>query len=255
MPNKRLTILSGPACVGKGPLLAALNRFHSEIRYGEVPVIKSKESRGDKPRPDELDKWDDPSYFRTAEEIKKLGGSPQFLVGDCRGFPQAVDLQKVDSADTEIILIEIYHTIGRQLRVSKYLKSVEVNAVFLSPIGQQEIALLRACNVCLTGYLQGLMAHKQLMRAQFQRKMIDRALLADIQARAADAIDELRSAPDYGCVIVNRDGEGSENWNRRQSGEFSGEPRGDAKVSLDVLVDIIRGNKPQSVEHWRHGVV
>lgn len=202
-----------------------------------------------------MDKWNNPRFFRTTEEIRGLIGNPQYLVGDCRGFPQAVDLHEVDSVDADIILIEIYHTIGRQLRAPKYLESVDISTVFLSPISQNEIVLLRACNVCPVAYVKGLIVHKQITRVKFQQKTIDRALLADIESRATDAVDELRSAPEYSYVIVNHDGEGAENWNRKPDGEFLDEPRGDAKIALDALVEILNGIVLETIERWTHGTI
>lgn len=33
---KKLVVLSGPSCVGKGPLRAALRRCHADIKYADV---------------------------------------------------------------------------------------------------------------------------------------------------------------------------------------------------------------------------
>lgn len=255
MLTKRLVILSGPSCVGKGPVASAVKKFHPEINYESVPVIKSKESRGNKPRPDEVDIWDNPDFFRMNDEIAELRNYSRYIVGDCRGFLQAIDLEKVTKAKGDLIFVEIYHTLGRQLRTSRYLSDTKITTLFMSPLSQKEVQLLRACKVCLTSYLKGLMAQKQLVRAGFQRKSVDRALLEDIETRAEDAIDELRSAPDYTFVIVNHDGEGCANWGRKPDGEFTQEPRGDAKGSMDTLVAIMRNENPTNVEQWPHGAI
>ena len=66
---KRLVILSGPSCVGKGPVVAAVKKFKIEIEHEEIPVIKSRESRNNIPRPDDEKVWKNKDYWRTAEEI------------------------------------------------------------------------------------------------------------------------------------------------------------------------------------------
>ena len=66
--KKRLIILSGPSCVGKSPLTAAVKKFQPEIKFVQVAVIKSKESRYDKPRPDELAVWKNPDCWRMMAE-------------------------------------------------------------------------------------------------------------------------------------------------------------------------------------------
>ncbi len=252
---KQLVILSGPSCVGKGPLAAAVERFHADIKYAAVPVIKSTESRRGEPRPDDKIVWENSDYWRNADEIMKERKNPRFIVGDCRGFPQAIDLDKVAQSSTDLVFVEAYHTIGRQLIGSKYLKNDQVTTVFLSPFGAQEIGFLRACGLGVATAIRGAMVFKQVNRATFQGKRIDRALLKDIEERANDAIDELRSASDYTFIIVNHDGEGSPNWKRDPAGGFTSEPHGDAKRALSSLTDILLGKSPGNVEHWPHGTV
>ena len=252
---KQLVILSGPACVGKGPLADAIKHFHSEIKYVTVPVIKSKDSRVGGPRPDDEPVWNNADYWRTADEIMKLKSNPRYIVGDCRGFPQAIDLDKVVQSATDLVFVEAYHTLGRQLLASEYLKNVQVKTVFLSPLGAQEIGFLRAGGACLAALVKGVMVLKQVNRATFQGKRIDRALLLDIETRADDAIDELRSASDYTFVIVSHDGEGAPNWKRDRGGTFAAEPEGDAKRAVSSMVDILLGKSPGNVEHWPHGTV
>ena len=87
--QKRLIALSGPSCVGKGPLLAAAREFHGELPFDLVAVIKSRESRRGSPRPDEALLWDNPDYFRPCPEIKRLRGD-RYLHATVR-VPQALD--------------------------------------------------------------------------------------------------------------------------------------------------------------------
>ena len=131
MTERRFTILSGPSCVGKGPLVAALSEFHPDVKYAQIPVIKSKDSRLKGPRPEEVAVWVNPDYFRSTPEILRLKNNPVFVVGVCRGLPQAVDLSKVQETDAELLFIEIYHTIGAALVASSFLTDVKLATIFL----------------------------------------------------------------------------------------------------------------------------
>ena len=250
MSDKRFAILSGPSCVGKGPLIGALNRFHPELRYAQIPVIKSKESRSKGPRPEEVAVWDNPDFFRTKKDIFDLEGNPQYLVGDCRGLPQAVDLQKVQETKVELLFVEIYHTIGAKLVESTFLTDVELVTLFLSPLRRQEIDDLKKAGVSLEEYLTQIMLHKQLVRARYQGKEVDAKLINDALSRARDSISELKSACKYSHVIVNHDGEGSPNWHRLPGGVFIARPEGDAGRAVTALVHILGDSAAAQVENW-----
>jgi guanylate kinase len=250
MADKRFTILSGPSCVGKGPLVAALKRFHPDVEYAPIPVIKSKESRPKGPRPEEKAVWDNSDYFRPKAEILALSGNPQYLVGECRGLPQAVDLNQVQKTEADLFFIEIYHTIGAELVKSTYLTDVDITTVFVAPIGRQEIEDLRSTDVDLAEYLTWIMLHKQMVRARYQRKPVDATLVKNARGRAEDAISELRSASGYSHVIVNNDGEGSTNWHRLPSGIFTAEPEGDAGRAVSTLLHILGGSEAAEAENW-----
>jgi guanylate kinase len=131
---------------------------------------------------------------------------------------------------------------------------MDVQTVFLSPISEQDIERLKREQNEWQTHIKELMTTKQRDRATFQGKdPTDTEVAGDIRKRAADAILELQSAPQYTCVIVNHDGEGSLNWKRSPDGSFSdGEPCADAKATVDALAAILHGEKPQSrvVEYW-----
>ncbi|MBW8034772.1 MAG: hypothetical protein FVQ79_03735 [Planctomycetes bacterium] len=250
MSARIFTLLSGPSCVGKGPLLAALNTFHPDLKYSEIPVIKSKDSRPDGPRPGEERMWEDEDFFRTTEDLCKLENNPQFLVGECRRLRQAVDLEKVNKSQSELLLIEIYHTLGAKLLESTFLREVQVKRLFLSPISRVEIEDLKAANVDVADHVRKLMISKQLARAKYQGKKA--AVSEDIEERAADTYKELQYACSCDRVIVNHDGEGSPNWNRLPNGQFTDQPGGDAYRALAALLYILRGSEPPGqCEDWK----
>ena len=87
----RLIILSGPSCVGKGPLHTAFNNFYPELAANlQKLVLYNCRS----PRPGEIDGKD--YYFRSREEIDGLREKKNFVVLDVRGDLQAVDLNDVE---------------------------------------------------------------------------------------------------------------------------------------------------------------
>ena len=190
--GSRLVLLSGPSCVGKGPLVAAIDEFFPDIAYSSVPVIKSKESRGGQPRPDEVEIWDNPDYFRTAEEISALA-PPRYLVGDCRGYAQAIDLDKILGAERDLVVLEVYHTIGAQLSgVKDSLYAVDKVSVFLSPISMEEIERLKADGTDLSPHLSKHMLAKLINRIAFQGKDDSGQTSTDNALRALDAFSELQ---------------------------------------------------------------
>ncbi len=246
MSEKRCVILSGPSGVGKGPLVASLNRFHPEIRYEQIPVIKSKESRPQGPRPEETPFFDNPDYFLETNEILHLADDPQYLVGYCRGLPQAIDINKIQNTRDNLLFVELYHTIGAKLVKSKHLTGVNVVSIFLSPLGRQEIQDLKSSGVNIGQYLCQIMLHKQLVRGRY----LENIDLEDALYSSRDSFSELPSACIYSHVIVNHDGEGSPNWNRLPGGEFIARPEGDAGRSLSALEQIIKNSAAVNAETW-----
>lgn len=75
----KLIILSGPSCVGKGPLISALGRFCSHLIIArEKRVIHNSRSQG----PGERDGVDD--HFRTRSPIAAFREDINYPVGDAR---------------------------------------------------------------------------------------------------------------------------------------------------------------------------
>jgi len=250
MAKRTLAILCGPSCVGKGPLVAALNRFYPDLSYAPIPVIKSKESRVKGPRPDEEEIWDNPDFFRMEEDLLNLDKDPRYLVGDCRGLPQAVDLERIRQADDPLAFLEIHHTIGLKLAGTGSLSDARCLTLFLSPLGRQEIEDLKAAGVDLSGYLTNVMLHKQLRRGRYHGKTIDASFVQDAHQRAGDSFSELQSARLFSHVIVNHDGEGHPNWRRLPNGVFAAPPEGDAGRAVECLARLLSGAEPAGVENW-----
>jgi guanylate kinase len=97
-PNRRgrLVILSGPSCVGKTPLRAALARLYPEL-WRRLEMIVLFNTRA--PRPGERDGVD--YHFRSRTEVEALQGSGRFAVLEVRGDLQALDVEELKRCSSE----------------------------------------------------------------------------------------------------------------------------------------------------------
>lgn len=253
----RVVLLSGPSCVGKGPLVASIDTFFPDIAYSTVPVIKAKESRPKGPRPDEVTLWDNPRYFRTADEITKLARqyqyAPRYIVGDCRGLPQAIDLDEILGAEYDLVLVEAYHTLGSQLRgLTNALYGSDKISAFVSPVSEKEIEEWRSQGVDLGPKLQEIMFDKLKVRTKYQGENPDDPKISESNMkRAGDAYSELQRAHTYTHVLVNHDGEGHSNWNRTPEGRFTARSFGDALKVMEAFAEVLRTGNTQYAEHWK----
>ncbi len=246
---KRLIALSGPSCGGKGPLLASAVEFHAELGLTTFSVIKSRESRGLEPRPDEAGIWDDPDYFRPREELESLEGD-RYVGAVSHGHLQVLDLARVLSAPTNLVVIEACQEITRELPASNYLRDIGLTTVFVSPLGSEEIDRLQACHVNVAEYLKGLAVRRLAARAAYHGRSIDDTFLADVAVRAGDSVEELRMAHFFDYVLVSRSGEGSPDWNRAPSGQFHGSPKGEAAATLEAFTQLLAGSPAPALETW-----
>ena len=249
MTGKRLIAISGPSCGAKGPLLAAVAEFRRDLEFYTFSVIKSRESRGDVSRPDEIEIWDDPDYFRPRAEIESLSGD-RYIHAVSHGFPQVLDLDRIVSVPGGLVVLEASQEIARQLPEANCLREIDVTTVFVSPLGSEEIARLQACGVNVAEYLKGLGVRRLLARAAFHGRAVDDAFLADVAVRAGDAVEELRTAHWFDHVLVSRSGEGSPDWNRDASGRFVGRPEREAAETLETFVQLLAGLPAPRLESW-----
>jgi len=238
--KKRLILLSGPSCVGKGPLTAAVKHFRPEVKFTKLSVIKSKHSRNHVPRPDEHTVWDNPDCWRTEEEIAALEGNDHYVIGKCFGFSQAVNLDLIVNYPEQMILMEMYYPIVPRLLAAERLKSITIETVFVSPVSNDEIEIIKSLGMDSDLFIKSLMADKQYQRIAFHKRKLDSEFLQDVKKRIDDSVLEIAASKNYKHIIVNRDGEGSPNWNRLADGTFIGEPVGDAKVAMERLAEILK---------------
>jgi guanylate kinase len=237
----RLIILSGPSCVGKGPLHSAFTNFYPELA-AKLKKLVLYNSRS--PRPGEIDGQD--YHFRSRDEVTKLQAKENFAVLDVRGDVQAVDLKEAEqtlaAAD---LFFEGNPFVGRKL-LESFASKFAVLSIFLAPLSGEEILFLHSQGRThsFADFLTDVMRRKLLRRTQRQKSILSLKDLENIERRAASAYSELKEAWHFEHVIPNHDGEDSENWNAFYF------PVGDARKALLAFADLIGGKVPLLVEKW-----
>jgi guanylate kinase len=224
-------ILSGPSCVGKGPLLAALRRCHPDLPFVE-PVVHTSRP----PRPGERDGVE--FHFRSAETIR---GYPveRFFVYPMRHQLRAIDLDEVERLlrTHERVLMELHPAqVGPfrgHPRVAAAAERFRVAALLLQPLAIAEAEALAAhAGADPAAAVADVMRVKQIARAHSLGMLLTAAELADIDVRAEHAWAEMQERDGFDQILVNHDAEGSDHW------RFT-PPIGDAGRTLAALVELL----------------
>ena len=238
---KRFIVLSGPSCVGKGPLHTAFSNFYPELAANlKKLVLYNCRS----PRPGEID--GEAYHFRSREEIEGLRKKEGFIVLDVRGDLQAVDLQEAErTLQAGDLFFEGNPFVGRKLQEA-FASKVTVLSIFLAPISKEEILFLQSQERgrSLADLVTDVMRRKLLRRTQRQKNILSLKDLENIERRAASAFAELKEAWNFEYVIPNHDGEDSENWNAFYY------PLGDSRKALLAFSDLVAGKASPLVEKW-----
>jgi guanylate kinase len=237
----RFIILSGPSCVGKGPLHNAFNKFYPEeaARLSKLVLYNCRS-----PRPGEIDGKD--YHFRSREEIEGFRSKGNFIVLDVRGDLQAVDLDNVGQGlAAGDLFYEGNPFIGRKLQEALGSKA-NLLSIFLTPLSREEIQFLQSPErkLSLPDFLTDIMRRKLLRRTQRQKGILSLKDPENIERRASSAYVELKEAWHFDYVIPNHDGEDSENWDAFYY------PVGDAYKTLLAFADLVTGRVPAAVEKW-----
>ena len=242
----RLVILSGPSCVGKGPLHRALKLFYLQLA-GELKKVVLYDSRA--PRPSEVDGVD--FHFRTREYIEQLRSKDNFLVTDVRGDLQALDLKYLrETIAAGNAFFEGNPVIGMELMGLAQREKIACLSVFLSPLSKAEIEDIRSRrNINFEMMLTDMMRRKLLRRTKKQKGILSPADIENIEVRAGSAYKEMKEAWRYDFVIPNHDGEDSENW------DAFGYPVGDARVALLCFAEILSCGNPTYARKWSEGLL
>ncbi len=244
----RFVMLSGPSCVGKGPLYSALRKFYPDLagRLQQVVLYNSRD-----PRPGELEGVD--YYFRPRAEIEELAQKPGFTSAIVRGDLQAIEIASIQAilSQDKDAFFEGNPFIPAQLGELKELQQIPTLKVFLSPLSQEEIVFLKdpQQRTNLEKLLPDIMRRKLLRRTKRQKINLALKDLENIEKRAASAIVELREAWKFDHIIAIHDGEDSEHWDAFYY------PLGDARKALLAFAALLRDETPPGVEHWEKNLV
>lgn len=240
MPH--LVILTGPSCVGKSPLLKALQRFYPAVAQRLQPLVLFNDRA---PRPGEVDGI--AYHFRPRADIEQLQGRPGFVVLPVRRDLQALEIAQVLRAleAGNLPLFEGNAYIAEALLSAMELSQVPKLSLFLSPLSHEEIVTLRAQpGLDLAVVVADVMREKLRRRTLKHKGTLSDQDLQDIEARCGAAYRELQYAPRFDWVLPNHDGEDSDNWT------IAGHPLGEARRSLLDFVAILQGQPPQWAERW-----
>jgi guanylate kinase len=91
--KKKIVVLSGPSCVGKGPLKQAVRRYHPEIKLAELVLCTSRKPRfRAETRTYEVHGID--FYFLPRSMFDQLDKN-RFIVANGRSDVQAIDISQV----------------------------------------------------------------------------------------------------------------------------------------------------------------
>lgn len=238
----RLIILSGPSCVGKGPLLAALRKVYPQVA-DRLTKFVLYDSRA--PRPGEVDGLD--YHFRSRAEIESLRGRAGFSVFEVRNDLQAMDTRDLErKLDASDVLFEGNPFIGSNLLDFGRDRQVKSLSVFLSPLSREEIVELKAKQpgVCLSDFVTDVMRRKLLRRTQRQKGILSLRDLENIEIRASSALGEMQQGWRFDHVIPNHDGEDSDHWDAFYH------PIGDARQTLHAWANLLAGRLGPPVETW-----
>jgi guanylate kinase len=238
----RLVILSGPSCIGKGPLHAALKRLYPDVaeQFQKIVLHNSRP-----PRPGEQDGVD--YHFRTRGQIEALRDEDNYVVMEVRGDLQALNLaelaERLDHGDA---FFEGNPFVGGELLTCPLPEGAERLSIFLSPLSRAEIAELKAPerHLDLPSFVADIMRRKLLRRTQRQKAILSLKDLEDIERRCTSAYREMTMAHQFQHVLPNHDGEDSENWDAFYY------PVADARRTLRAVVDLLEGRVPAVAETW-----
>lgn len=239
----RFIVLSGPSCIGKGPLCAALGHVYPALAATLTPLVLYNDRA---PRPAERDGID--YHFRPRDEIEALRDSPDHLVVEVRADLQALETDAVGriiDSGADAFYEGSPYMVGK-MREAGLFERFETLTVFLSPLSKDELLALKAPErgVDLSAFVAEVQRRKLLHRTRLQKGDLTDADLEDIERRATSAFREMHEAHRFDHVIPLHDGEGNGNW------DVLGHPVGSARQALDAFAALLQGRVPPMAERW-----
>jgi len=239
----RLLVISGPSCAGKSPLCRIARRTRPDL-FEDVEELVLSHSRA--PRPHETDGVD--YRFRTREAIEDMRGQDGVAVWKVRDDLQALAWSQLDEKlERASVLYEGNFRIAMDLQARHRDRCL---SLFVSPLARVELEAWREQqHAPLPESVTELMRRRLLRRAHGMKPHLGLPDLKSIERRASDAIEGLRHADRFDWVLPNHDGEDSDHW------DLAGTPIGDARLSVEALVGLLEGGRPERLERWDETVV
>ncbi len=160
-------------------------------------------------------------------EIDLLKSDPAYIVGTCRGLPQAIDLNEIRSNACDTMVMEVYYTLCK----GKTIDGVKTVPLFISPFSKAGLDAVSEDDIIKE------MLTRQLWRAVYLGEKT--VAIEDIILRAKDAPKEIAVLKKTADHIIECPGEDACEWNRYANGIFRAAPTGKAAKALAQLAGII----------------
>ena len=189
MPSpKQIVILSGPSCVGKGPLLKALRRLHPQLPFADLTLCTTRQPRFKKDR----NAWEVHGvdyFFMPGRWFADLDQN-RYLVAPIRSEIQAIDLDLLKDRliHHDRILAEIHPGLAGLLaewiaRQSRW--TIDLKRIFLLPMSGDQIERLSQS------------------RGQSPQEVVEEEMLRKLNRRAEDPPEKIneRARAAYGEIL------------------------------------------------------
>lgn len=180
--RKRFVILSGPACVGKGPLQEAVNKFYPNLISARPILCHSRH-----PRVERGEIHGQHYYFLPPAFISSLQSNADFAVSKVRSDWQAIDLLQIENLlhGNDVIFAELFHTFGEIIRDRLPSRDFTFYSIFLFPCSPD--------------------TQDHIIIKTLKTKLINRGTEKEpkLTERAKSAPEEMRSAHNYTHRILN----------------------------------------------------
>ncbi|MEX0324580.1 MAG: guanylate kinase [Puniceicoccaceae bacterium] len=243
MNRNHLLILTGPSCVGKSPLVHALARLYPDWMANISPLVLYNCRR---PRPGEQDGQD--YHFRSRLNLEAMHDNPRFVAMEVRGDLQVLDMEELlEQLRRSSVLFEGNPFIARVLQADQRLAQVPKRSIFLSPLSREELADIEANENAppIADAVAEVMRRKLIRRTENQKGELEPEDLETIYERSHSAWREIRMASLFDRVVVNHDGEDSDNWS------CAPVPIGEARQAMEAVHAGLRGRPHLHLESWQ----
>lgn len=201
--EKQLVVCSGPSCIGKGPMLAALVRIHGKF-FVKIILYTSRPIRTSKGEVQDVT-----YHFRSEDEIKGYRSDPdRYIVAQVRSDWQAIDMKEVAQvlADNDLIVVEVYPTLGKKLLewVGRYIEfdSFKIKTVAIVPMSDTEIDIAAR----ILGTTRENLVYMTI-KGKLERRASESDTADKIEERSKMALGEIEAMADYSHRIINHAGE------------------------------------------------